>query len=423
MTSAEKSATKVIIVGCGVAGPVLAWFLKSKGYQPVVYERIARDSDGGLSLMLQANGIRVLALIPGLLEELPGVVEDNMAFYSTVPGHEEMLGEYTFESSLKTASVPLKDLLINSLGMGIRRHDFLHLLAETAIKAGVEIHYERKVVDVQQSANSAEVEFEDGTTDTASFVVGCDGIHSNTRISLFGKEKASYTGLTQLGGFSPSPKSWKHKNTMANFFGEESHMISYQVGPDLNSWAITRRETEHKETWRAVDDSMLQELKQDPVAEWGHGAGELVQTAYKMTKYGLYDRPELKTWFKGRVVLLGDAAHPTSPHLGQGANQAFEDVYHLVRVLIKYNPSAGDPSTETLKNAFEEYENIRITRTSALVKQARQTGDELRVVSGLEACLARNEGVRAAWADPENGPGLRGLAKARTGPFEGESEI
>ncbi|KAJ3798388.1 hypothetical protein GGU11DRAFT_781151 [Lentinula aff. detonsa] len=420
MASSKRAPTKVIIVGCGVAGPVLACFLKSKGYTPVVYERIVRDSDGGLSLMLQANGLRVLALIPGLLDQLPGVVEDHMEFCSTVPGHEDQLGEYTYITSSDTARLTMEDL-DNIPGMGIRRYDFLHLLSETALQAGVEIHYERKVVDVHQHADSVEVKFEDGTTDTASFVVGCDGIHSNTRVSLFGREEASYTGLTQLGGFSPAPKSWKHKNTMSNYFGEESHMISYQVGPNLNSWAITRREAEHKETWRAVDDSMLQELKKDPVSEWSFGAGELLQTAHKMIKYGLYDRPELKTWYKGRVVLLGDAAHPTSPHLGQGANQALEDIYHLVRVLMKYNPSAGDPSTEVLKDAFEEYEGIRLPRTSALVKQARQVGDKMRVISGVDACLARDESVRATWANPEIG--LRNLARARTGPFEGESEI
>src|ERR1700761_2352369 len=99
-------------------------------------------------------------------------------------------------------------------------------------------------------------------------------------------------------------------------------------------------------------------------------------------KYGLYDRPELKTWHKGRVVLLGDAAHPTSPvrkqlgasiivpeliqyhayqHLGQGANQAFEDIYHLILALRKNNISATEHvSTAALESAFQSYEEVRI---------------------------------------------------------------
>ncbi|KAF9072189.1 hypothetical protein BDP27DRAFT_1320882 [Rhodocollybia butyracea] len=412
----SSAATKVVIVGCGVAGPVLATLLKSRGYNPVVYERIARDSDGGLSLMLQSNGLRVLGLIPGLLEQLPGQVEDRIAFYSTVPGHEDVLGEHSFDSH---TPAEVAQNTFNSVGMGVRRHDFLHLLAETAIKAGVQIHWEHKVVDVLQHSDCVQVVFENGETDTASFVIGCDGIHSNTRISLFGKEAASYTGLVQMGGLSPSPKAFTTENSMINFFGENAHMITYKVGPEKNSWAITRREDEHKETWRAVDDSTLADLKQDPVSQWPFGAGELVKSSSKIVKYGLYDRPELATWFKGRVVLLGDAAHPTSPHLGQGANQALEDIYHIVRVLMKYNPSAEHPSTETLEKAFKEYESIRLPRTSMLVKQARNMG-ESRVVNGIDACIVRNEAIRAIWKDPV--AASKGLGDKRSGPFE-QSEI
>ncbi|KAE9409016.1 FAD/NAD(P)-binding domain-containing protein [Gymnopus androsaceus JB14] len=410
--------TKVIIVGCGVAGPVLATILKSKGYLPVIYERIKAGSDGGLSLMLQSNGLRVLGLIPGLLEQLPGHVEDRLAYFSTVAGHEAVLGEHVLETPLDVSGVAANT--VNSIGMGIRRHDFLRVLAETALKAGVEIHWEHDVVDVQQRSDSVQVTFENGTTDTASFVVGCDGIHSNTRVNLFGKEQASFTGLTQMGGFSPRPNSFHDNGSMISCFGENAHMIAYQIGPDQYSWAVTRREAETKETWRAVDDTMLAELKKDPVSEWGFGAGELVKTAQKIIKYGLYDRPELATWYKDRVVLLGDAAHPTSPHLGQGANQALEDIYHLVRVLVQYNPLAQDPATQTLVNAFKEYENIRLSRTSLLVKEARRMG-ETRVVSGTDACISRNETIRKTWEDPALG--LKNLAQVRSGPFEGQSEI
>ncbi|GJE95746.1 hypothetical protein PsYK624_119330 [Phanerochaete sordida] len=73
------------------------------------------------------------------------------------------------------------------------------------------------------------------------------------------------------------------------------------------------------------------------------GAGEIVRSSLKIVKYGIYDRAELKTWHQGRVVLIGDAAHPTSPHLVQGANQAYEDVDLLVELLEKHNPAAEAP--------------------------------------------------------------------------------
>ncbi|KAE9386862.1 hypothetical protein BT96DRAFT_981592, partial [Gymnopus androsaceus JB14] len=216
---------------------------------------------GAAVTWLQSNGLRVLGLILGLLEQLPGHVEDRLAFFSTVTGHETLLGDHTLETPLDASGVAANT--VNSIGMGNQRHEFLCLLAETALKAGVEIHWEHNVVDIQQRSDSVQVTFENVT-------------HG----SLFGKEQASFTGLTQIG----------HDR-------------------------ITRPEAETKETWRAVDDTML---AKDPVSEWGFGAGELVKTAEKMVKFGLYDRPELATWYKNRVVLLGDAAHPTSPHLGQG---------------------------------------------------------------------------------------------------------
>jgi salicylate hydroxylase len=133
-------------------------------------------------------------------------------------------------------------------------------------------------------------------------------------------------------------------------------------------------------------------------------------------QFGLYDRPKLDSWHKGRVVLLGDAAHPTPPvchssrvifpheshpshyrqHLGQGANQTFEDIYHLTRLLGAHPGAAEDNAT--LQKVFTEYERVRIPRSTMLIEMARKQG-ESRVVEGVEASLARNQQVRAFMSD------------------------
>lgn len=107
-------------------------------------------------------------------------------------------------------------------------------------------------------------------------------------------------------------------------------------------------------------------------------------------------------------------------HIGQGANQAFEDVYHLIRLLIKYNPDATSPSTELLTKVFSEYESIRLPRTSQLVKEARKAGDQ-RVVEGLDQSIARNEVIRQVWHDEEKV--LRSYDSLLSGPYTGQSEI
>ncbi|KAH7909957.1 hypothetical protein BJ138DRAFT_1009787 [Hygrophoropsis aurantiaca] len=403
--------TKVIIVGGGIAGPVLAVLLKMKGYSPVIYERSPSFSAAGLSLMLQPNGLRVLSLIPGLIPKIPGVSPEAQTHTSQLEEKVELLAQ----RDMSPATI---EPLFGFPMIGVRRSEFHSVLVETVKEHGVDFHWGYQAVGFEQADDSEEVRvtFANGESDTASFVVGCDGLHSNTRIALFGKEQADFTGLIQIGGVSPTPDGLR--KTMANNYGDGKHLISYTIAGDRTSWAITHREAEAKEDWRSQDAHIQEAIRNSPLGRWAGPAGELVQTGEKIVKYGLYDRPELKTWYKGRIVLLGDAAHPTSPHLGQGANQSFEDIYHLVRLLVKYNPDSAVPSTEILDKAFSEYQSIRIPRTSELVKGARKQG-EARVVDGLEACRMRDEMLKHAF---KNDAVAQAYMKIWMEPFT-ESEI
>ncbi|KAJ7842823.1 hypothetical protein B0H14DRAFT_2779943 [Mycena olivaceomarginata] len=390
--------TKVIIAGCGIAGPVLALLLKQKGYQPVIYERGKRAPDAGLSLMLQLNGLRVLSSIPGLIEKLPGMAIDQTMIYSVVPSDERVLVQSSFPSDLR--------LKYGHGQFGVQRSKFIALLADMALANGIEIHFEKQVVAVEQTDEYARVKLNTGETDTASFVVGCDGLHSNVRIALFGKEDATFTGLTQTGGITSSA-FLDQKPTMFNFYGDNIHVVAYPVSDNTYSWALTRREAETKETWRAMDEDAQDAVRNGSFSQLPFGVGYLVQNAQKITKYGLYDRPELKSWHVGRVVLIGDAAHPTSPHLGQGANQAFEDVDHLVRLLLEHHPNVDtEPSAAVLSRVFTEFEGARMERTATLVRGAREAG-EMRVVEGVEKARARNDAVCEQWA--EGGSAWRGM--------------
>ncbi|KAI0654315.1 FAD/NAD-P-binding domain-containing protein [Cubamyces menziesii] len=377
--------TKVIIAGAGIAGPVLAMFLKGTGYDPIIYERTESPTNHGLSLVLQPNGLKVLKLVPGLLDKVVGGRIKELVQMSVLP---EDLGE------LSRSDAPSRGEAAMGVSVtGVRRTVFHRLLLEHAESLGIPIVFGHQLVSLEQASDSVTVTFANGKTDTASFVVGCDGLHSNTRECLFGLQEPTFTGLVQTGGLSETPEVLLGKQIVMNVYGEGAHMIAYPVNDHQTSWGFTTKEPEAKETWRAMDEEAQRKFREGPYSQWPFGAGEIISRGQNIIKYGLYDRPELESWHKGRVVLLGDAAHPTSPHIGQGANQAFEDVYHLVRLLTKYNPDAAEPSTELLSNIFTEFEKMRIARTSEFVKRARKQG-EYRVVEGVEECKKRNDHFR-----------------------------
>ncbi|KAI1792220.1 FAD/NAD(P)-binding domain-containing protein [Ganoderma leucocontextum] len=407
------AGTKIIIAGAGL-----------KGYDPVIYEHLDSGStDMGLAIVLQPNGLKVLSLIPGLVDKIPTREIVETVHYSVLAGDERELARH--------GTPPMVKERTGYNLMGTRRPALLPVLFEEAQARGVPVVFGHQLVGLEEEGEGVTVRFANGKTDTASFVVGCDGLHSDTRKALFGEEAVCFTGLARTGGVSPLPEAFKANglSTSAfNLYGDGLHMIGYPVNDHEFTWGITQREAEAKETWRAMDEEHQKEFKEGPCSDLPFGGGELVRTAGRIIKFGLYDRPELPAWHKGRVVLAGDAAHPTSPHFGQGANQALEDCYHLTRLLVAHNPSGTPPSIALLGTVFTEFEGLRIARTSAFVKGARQHG-ELLIVSGVDACKKRNDVIVEISAQAAMGDSGEGMVGAHyldlvEHPFKaGESEI
>jgi salicylate hydroxylase len=197
---------------------------------------------------LQPNGLRVLSLIPGLVDKIPGHSPHRQIHCSSLDGSEEILVDEDLSASTMTQlfGFPL---------IGARRPEFHRLLIETAQQYGIEVVWGHQAVDFEQSDGEVHVKFANETSDTASFVVGCDGLHSDTRTALFGREKADFTGLVQVGdvllwtpsvlnqyclqfgGLSPTPAALQGKYAFVNNYGDGRHMVAYPVSPDSYSWA------------------------------------------------------------------------------------------------------------------------------------------------------------------------------------------
>ncbi|KAG4027425.1 hypothetical protein MFRU_030g00610 [Monilinia fructicola] len=406
----QGNSTRVIIVGCGIAGPVIAMLLQKKGYTPVIVEKVRKLGDAGGSLFLQPNGLKVLHLVglaAAVTNHAPWVTQ---SWDKTHTG--EVLGGGEFLGTLKeTYGEP---------ACGTKRSSFNLSLEKAVVDAGIEFHPGWKLANIEESEKGVVAVSEGGQRIEGSFLIGCDGIKAASRDILlkrkgYDEPEATYTGLVQTNGFSPTPKSLQ--NTMLNVFGPAAHLIHYPISPTHSSWALTQRQnSEEKESWLLANAEQLTAQKANLLHQFGDWASpipELLAGAERLLKYGIFDRPGLspEQWYDGRCVLIGDAAHPTSPHLGQGANQAMEDCYHLQRLL----PDAGSAlSTADLTKFFAEFAGLRQPKTALLVANARAQG-ERRVVP-LERMEERNEYMRQVWKNPD--VFYRAYDQMLRGPFD-----
>jgi salicylate hydroxylase len=419
----SSTSRKVIIIGCGISGPIVALLLKQKGYNPVVLEKVRELGDAGSGLLLFPNGFKVLSLL-NLSSEIT----------NSTPNLQSLL-DMSWDGT-KIGGTALPSTWKEKYGQpacGVKR-SILNLALKSALKeASIQLIEGWKLSSIHESTDTVTAISTDGREQTGSFLIGCDGIRSKTRSILLAQHsiteaEPTFTGLTQIAGISPTPPSLLSQNknpAMLNFYGPDAHLItypSYPVEAGMTGWAITQRSlTSDIETWQQMSKDELVSYKKElgiDFGGWCDQVTDLISGAEKIIKYGLYDRAALapEHWLsKGaRCVLIGDAAHPTSPHLGQGANQALEDCWVLADLLPDVGGREKGIGSQILRVAFENFAGVRAPRTEMLVRGARAQG-ERRVVGGGEEGRRRDEGLRMGWKD------IRALEKKwdalLSGPF------
>ncbi|OGM43957.1 hypothetical protein ABOM_007996 [Aspergillus bombycis] len=390
----------VLIIGCGIAGPVLAIFYQRKGYHAIVFEKVKTLGDAG--------AMKVLNLI-GLADEVAKESLPLTGFWDGVSSGET-LGHSGLPAAFRAT--------YGQPAAGIKRTSISLMLKKRLREMDIELREGWKLEAIQENEDSVTAIFDGGRTVTGSFLIGCDGIKAASRRVMQEMQGIrtglpTFTGLAQVAGVSPTPESLDafRRGSLCNWYGDGKHIIAYPISTRLTSWAVTLPQTRaHEETWRLSDPADIEAQRETLASElsgFEPTVVDLIKTATRIIKFGLFDREELspEQWHSKRCVLVGDAAHPTTPHLGQGANQALEDCYHL----MQYMPcieSGGVDDAEKLKSfgadlpsLFQAYAERRQPRTSALVKEARAQGDR-RVVATPTRCKERDAVIAAAWSDP-----------------------
>jgi 2-polyprenyl-6-methoxyphenol hydroxylase-like FAD-dependent oxidoreductase len=309
----------VLIAGGGIAGSTTGIALAKAGIRAEIYEAYDRDSEGvGAWLTFASNGVDALATL-GLGEEVSacGFSTTRMRMFNHTG---RFLAEFPFGS-------PRPDgLLVHS----VRRADLYRALRDTAIERGVPVHYGKRLVGAERRRRGVRAFFADGTHADADLLVGADGLRSTVRVLIDPRApEARYGGLLNTGGFAkPGSVPARFENepgTMYFRFGRRC-FLGHVTGPDGETWWFANppstRELTRDELAAMPEDAWRRRLLElfdgDEVP-----AAELIQgSPHVFAGWNTYDFLFVPHWHRDCMVIIGDAAHATSPAAGQGASIA-----------------------------------------------------------------------------------------------------
>lgn len=363
MTNPPKSQVKArtaIVVGGGVAGPVAALALRKAGIEAVVYEAYepGRGTVGG-PLSVASNGQAALDLVGAadLLGEI-ATPTPRMIIQSYTG---KVLGEVTDLPGQNPRLTVPRGLLAAQL----RRH---------AIESGIEVVYGKRFVDAVDTGHSVIAQFDDHTTAEADILIGCDGIHSAVRRLIDPRGPGPrYTGLVSFGGYVDGTRMPGTGGAQHFVFGRKA-FLGYQVEGDECAWFanLPVKRVDHDELRDPGYGNWIERLR----VAFARDDGPALEILDRVTPENfipahlLEDLPRLPRWFSGRIVLVGDAAHATSPSSGQGASLAAESAVELARCLRDLPIAAAFGTYQ--RNRRERVE--RIIAVAARTNQAKAAG-------------------------------------------------
>src|SRR5690625_303266 len=360
-----QSDMTIAIIGGGIAGAAIAAALQRKGFKTHIFERAAEFGEIGAGIQMTPNAVKVLKEI-GLEQEL-----EDIGFLP-----EALVGR-NWENARELFRIPLKEdcpKLYGAEFYHVHRAD-LHRILVSKI-GDTEVSFSKVCTGARQEGDKVIAEFDDGTEFECDLLIGADGVRSVIRESLFGDDKPQFTGHMCYRALVPFEEMPDYVTPESSFWlGPKGHVVTYYVsrGKEVNIVAVKETEEWVEESWnsKSTREEMLADFE-----GWHDNLIRLFQDATNVYRWGLFDRDPSETWTKGRITLIGDAAHPMLPFLSQGAAMAIEDAYVLAEAI------AALP--DHLDSALKQYEEERIPRTRRVQIEARERGKTYHVSSREE---------------------------------------
>ncbi len=364
---------RIVIVGGGIGGLFTGNALVQQGFDVSVFEQARALSEVGAGVFITPNSVRHLERV-GLLagvERLGARV-----------GHDS---HYFRHDGTPIAPVQVTDSSGWNATFGMHRADLIDLLS-SQLPVGV-VHCGHRATSFEQGADSARVGFANGVSVDADVVISADGIHSTLRSHVVVPSQPVFHGTICYRGLIPRERlaDWP-MDRWQMWAGPSKHFLVFPVrhGEMIAYVGFVPADEEMQESWSATGDP---DVLRREFEGWDPRIAAVLDKVDATYRWALYDREPLPTWSNGRLALLGDAAHPMLPHLGQGANQAIEDGMALATILGRID-HADVPA------ALLAYARLRSERVGRIQLGARQQG--LRVDSTAADLTARDAALAAS---------------------------
>ena len=337
------SSCRIAIVGGGLAGLAAAQSLKVFGIETEVFEAAPALGEIGAAVNISPQAVKALQAI-GLADEIAAVGTASPGIYTRNMQTGEFLEFHDRHKAAQRFGAPY---------FTFHRADLLDALA-TGLDRNA-IHLGHRLVGLEEQSDRVVLAFENGARVEAEFVIGADGVRSVIRHALYGADNPTYTGQMvwrALLNSADVPFEAVEPTGHVQWVGPGCHLLAYYIRGKKMVNIVTQEDTDKwvEEGWSTRGDSAEMRLSfpnPEPRLKL------LLSVVTECSKWGLFTRPLTRNWGRGRIQLIGDAAHAMLPNAGQGAGQAFEDSYILGRWL----QACPDPI-----EAFANFRRVRIPR-------------------------------------------------------------
>jgi salicylate hydroxylase len=343
----------ISIIGGGIGGLAAAIALLKRGISVQVYERAHELRAVGAGLTLSPNGLNSLeAIQPGIAQALKDAGSEvssltmKRASGETIISRQVALAPRFGQPMLNITWSRLQSILASALPPGV-------------------IRLNHRCERIEQSEGGVTVYFDNGEEASSDALIGADGINSAVRQALIGDGPPAYAGRMSWRALIRYPHKDLIPNGSTGFTSPDGkNMMLFDMGEGCTCWSAGAITPGGR---LSESPGEVKERVRNTYAGWADLVVQMIEAtpSEDIVERTISDRPPLRQWTKGRVTLLGDAAHPVVPALGQGANMAFEDAYELAERLA---------SSPGLEMGLRAYEASRIPRTEAISLRSAKQG-------------------------------------------------